>query len=64
MAFARILDILIYLFREVPQKSNNVQHPFLKKALDLGDNFPICYYPNNVKSSSTIFEEVTASNKQ
>jgi Caspase domain len=42
--YARILDILIYLFDQVPQKAPYSQHPFVNKVLDLGDNFPICYY--------------------
>jgi hypothetical protein len=42
--FARVLDVHIYLFDQVPKRSSNNQHPFLKKALDLGDNFPLCYY--------------------
>jgi hypothetical protein len=41
--FARILDVLIYLFQQVPQRASG-QHPFVKKVLDLGDNFPLCYY--------------------
>jgi len=42
--YARILDVLIYLFKEVPKRSDAVQHPLLKKAQELDDNFPICYY--------------------
>jgi hypothetical protein len=42
--YARILDVLIYLFKFVPQKTADRQHPFVKKVLDLGDNFPLCYY--------------------
>lgn len=55
--FARILDILIYLFKEVPKKSNGVQHPLLKKALDLGDNFPLCYYLGGGKGVDTRGEQ-------
>jgi hypothetical protein len=42
--YARILDILIYLFDQVPKRAAGSQHPFVKKILDLGDNFPLCYY--------------------
>ncbi len=42
--YARILDILVYLFDQVPNKAPKPQHPFVNKVLDLGDNFPICYY--------------------
>lgn len=51
--FARILDTLIYLFDQVPKRagrSGGLQHPFVKKVLDLGDNFPICYYAGGNKS--------------
>ena len=41
--FTRILDVLVYLFNEVPKRSKDRQHPFLKKVLDLGDNFVLCY---------------------
>jgi len=47
--FARILDVLIYLFKEVPQRAPGPQHPFVKKVLDLGDNFPLCYYAGSDK---------------
>ncbi len=43
--FARILDILIYLFKNVPERAPGPQHPFVKKVLDLGDNFPLCFHP-------------------
>ena len=47
--YARILDILIYLFNEVPKRASAPQHPFVKKVLDLGDNFPLCYYAGGSK---------------
>lgn len=53
--YARILDVLIYLFREVPKRSSNVQHPLLKKALELGENFPICYYAGSVDDARRSF---------
>jgi hypothetical protein len=48
--FARILDVLIYLFKHVPERAPGSQHPFVKKVLDLGDNFPVCYYAGGNKS--------------
>ncbi|GGA20703.1 DUF4200 domain-containing protein [Okeania sp. KiyG1] len=47
--YARILDTLIYLFDQVPKRTNNSQHPFVNKVLELGDNFPICYYAGGSK---------------
>jgi len=47
--YARILDILIYLFNQVPQRASGSQHPFVNKVLDLGDNFPMCYYAGGSK---------------
>lgn len=47
--YARILDILIYLFDQVPKRASGPQHPFVNKVLDLGDNFPLCYYAGGSK---------------
>lgn len=52
--FARILDVLIYLFKNVPTRAAQAlagaqQHPFLKKAFDVGDNFALCYYAGGDK---------------
>ena len=41
--YAGLLDVLIYLFHHVPQRTSDLQHPFVKKVLDFGDNFPLCY---------------------
>jgi len=50
--FARVLNVLAYLFEEVPKRrgSGSPQHPFVKKVYDLGDNFPICYYAGGAKA--------------
>lgn len=48
-SYARILDVLIYLFDQVPQRANGPQHPYVNKVLDLGDNFPLCYYAGGSK---------------
>lgn len=47
--YARILDILVYLFHQVPKRASGPQHPFVNKVLDLGDNFPLCYYAGGSK---------------
>ncbi|BAY07555.1 caspase family protein [Calothrix sp. NIES-2098] len=47
--YARILDILVYLFDQVPKRASGPQHPFVNKVLDLGDNFPLCYYAGGSK---------------
>ncbi|NMG20531.1 caspase family protein [Brasilonema bromeliae] len=47
--YARILDVMIYLFDQVPNRASGPQHPFVKKVLDLGDNFPLCYYAGGSK---------------
>lgn len=47
--YARILDVLRYLFEHVPQRTSDSQHPFVNKVSDLTDNFPICYYAGGSK---------------
>ena len=47
--FARILDILSYLFGQVPLRTSDRQHPFVNKVLNLDDNFPLCYYAGGAK---------------
>lgn len=47
--YARILDVLIYLFDQVPKRASGPQHPFVNKVLELGDNFPLCYYAGGSK---------------
>jgi hypothetical protein len=47
--YARILDVLIYLFNQVPQRASGSQHPFVNKVIDLGENFPLCYYAGGSK---------------
>ncbi|NET58049.1 MAG: hypothetical protein F6K47_18405 [Symploca sp. SIO2E6] len=46
--YARIMEVLSYLFQEVPKRAPLPQHPLVKKA-DLGDNFPLCYYAGGSK---------------
>lgn len=47
--YVRILDVLIYLFDQVPQRATGPQHPYVNKVLELGDNFPLCYYAGGSK---------------
>lgn len=52
--YVRILDTLIYLFDNVPARAaaQGPQHLFVKEILDLGDNFPICFYAGGDKALS------------
>jgi hypothetical protein len=47
---ARILEVLAYLFDQVPQRTEDKQHPFVNKVLNLDENFPLCYYAGGDKS--------------
>lgn len=71
--YARILDVLIYLFDQVPKRATGPQHPFVNKVLELGDNFPLCYYAGGSKflpgetttiETSPIFTGFTAGQKR
>ncbi|MBD2533000.1 caspase family protein [Nostoc flagelliforme FACHB-838] len=71
--YARILDVLVYLFDQVPKRAAGPQHPFVNKVLDLGDNFPLCYYAAGSKflsgetatiETSPISTGLTAGQKQ
>lgn len=48
--YAKILDIISYLFREVPKQTKNRQHPFLNNATNLSENFAVCYYAGGLKN--------------
>lgn len=45
----RILGVLAYLFQEVPQRTGNLQHPFLNKILHMNEDFILCYAPAQMK---------------
>lgn len=47
--YVRILDVLIYLFNEVPKRASGPQHPFVNQVQDLTDNFSLCYYAGGSK---------------
>lgn len=52
--YARILDVLSYVYEQVPQRTNDEQHPFVNNITDLSDNFAICYYAGGSKQVSGI----------
>lgn len=62
--YSRILDILIYLFKEVPKRSDDVQHPLLKKADDLEENFPLCYYAGGTSVLSEVESLIEAQSEK
>lgn len=41
--YSRILDVIIWTARKVPERTNNKQNPIIK-IKDLEDNFPIAFY--------------------
>lgn len=47
--YAKILDILAYLFEKVPEHTSQKQHPFIPNITNLSDNFRICYYSGGSK---------------
>ncbi len=49
--YARILDVLAYLFDHVPSRTSDRQHPFVNKILNLNDNFSLCYYAGGSKDT-------------
>jgi hypothetical protein len=61
--YARVLDVLSYLFKHVPQRTSDKQHPFVNKVSELTDNFPICYYAGgskHIQGGSTTAEAGTS----
>lgn len=42
--YAKLLEVLIYLFEQVPPRTGDTQHPFVNRISNLSRNFPICYY--------------------
>lgn len=62
-----ILEILSYLFEQVPKKAPRPQHPFVNKVYGLGDNFPICYYPGgneNLSRDTVVKIDLTTGQKR
>lgn len=47
--YARILEVLSYLFKNVPSRTSDKQHPFVNRISALSDNFPLCYYAKDSK---------------
>lgn len=53
--FARVLDVLSYIFDQVPQRAAPFpQHPFVNKIADLSENFALCYYAGGAKSAPEV----------
>lgn len=52
--YAKILDVLSYLFKEVPIQTKDKQHPFLNTASNLSENFAVCYYAGGDKEISGV----------
>ncbi|GET41073.1 caspase family protein [Microseira wollei] len=52
--YARILNILSYLFDQVPKRTAGKQKPFVNKVLNLSDDFPLCYYAGGYKEPKRI----------
>lgn len=48
--YAKILDVLSYLFREVPRETNYKQHPFLNNVTNMSEDFAVCYYAGGHKA--------------
>lgn len=48
--YARVLDVLSYLFEQVPVRTDEEQHPFVNEIKDLSDNFPVSFYAGGRKS--------------
>lgn len=54
--YAKILDVLSYLFKEVPIQTKDKQHPFLNMASNLSENFAVCYYAGGLKEIPGVSE--------
>jgi hypothetical protein len=50
--YAKILDVISYLFKEVPIQTRDRQHPFLNAANNVSENFAVCYYAGGSKKIS------------
>lgn len=53
--FARVLDVLSYVFAQVPERAKPFpQHPFVNKISALSENFALCYYAGGAKSAPEV----------
>ncbi len=50
--FARFLDVILYLFDEVPKRAlpYGPQHPFINKIQGVSENFPLCFVDGGSKA--------------
>ncbi len=44
-----ILEVLTYLFEQIPLRTKDKQHPFVNKVLNMDENFSLCYYAGGNK---------------
>jgi hypothetical protein len=59
--YARVLDVLSYLFAKVPARAApHSQHPFVNKIAGLSENFALCYYAGGEKSAPGVPAGATA----
>lgn len=52
--YARILNVLSYLFDQVPKRTADKQQPFVNRVDDLSENFSLCYYAGGEKEPKPI----------
>jgi hypothetical protein len=53
--YARVLDVLSYLFDQVPKRAApHSQHPFVNRIVGLSNNFELCYYAGGAKSAPAV----------
>lgn len=50
-SYVNILEVLSYVFDQVPKRSQDKQHPFINKIENLSDNFSLCYLPQMIRKS-------------
>ena len=48
-SFINILEVLSYVFDQVPKRSEDKQHPFINKIENLSDNFSVCFLPEDIR---------------
>ncbi|NEO87089.1 MAG: caspase family protein [Spirulina sp. SIO3F2] len=61
--YIRIIEVLDYLFREVPKRSGNLQEPIIPRIYNM-TNFPLCLYPKNGISDNILNATLTMQYKK
>lgn len=59
----KILDLLVYLFENVPERAAGPQHPLLVRAVDLLDNFPLVSPAQGATETTNYSEERSVQKK-